>query len=78
MCHYDAVCVCVGGVSEVLSAETLGTDQSMFVIVAIGNRGLLAAGSLLVQRPTTTPIGTCGVHVCVRKSPYGPRLKMTN
>ncbi len=67
--------------SEILSAETLGTDKSMFVIVAIGNRGLLAAGSLLVQRPTTTPIGTCGVCVlcvcvcgvvcvCVRKSPW--------
>ena len=49
-----------------LSAERLGTDQSVFVVVAIGNRGLLAAGSLLVQRPYTKPTGKrVGVWVCL-------------
>ncbi|XP_064396477.1 uncharacterized protein LOC135343401 isoform X3 [Halichondria panicea] len=61
------------GVSEVLSAERLGTDQSVFVVVAIGNRGLLAAGSLLVQRPYTKPTGpiVVGIPTVDAPDPFG-------
>ncbi len=45
-----------GGPSEQLLLE--GSEQSLFIVVAIGNRGLMAVGSVSVERPITRPTGT--------------------